>query len=132
MKFLLDTNTCVQYLRYGKKSPVAAKLAAQHPGDIALCAVVVGELLFGALRSKNVAQSLAEVQAFRSGFLSLPFDDAAAKHYAEVRADLAAIGTPIGPADTMIAAIAHRLTLVMHNTNEFSRVAGLNIEDWQN
>lgn len=133
MKYLLDTNTCIQYLRNAKTSSVAVKVAVQNPGDIALCAVVVGELLFGALRSKHVTKSLAEVQAFRLGFVSLPFDDAAAKHYAELRADLASKGTPIGPNDMLIAAIAlaHGLTLVTHNTAEFSRVVGLTVEDWQ-
>lgn len=62
MIYLLDTNTCVQYLRYGIKSPVAGKLANANPGDVVLCAIVVGELLFGALRSQNVAKILADVQ----------------------------------------------------------------------
>jgi tRNA(fMet)-specific endonuclease VapC len=53
--------------------------------------------------------------------------------YSLIRADLAAKGTPIGPNDLMIAsiALAHDLTLVTHNTSEFSRVPGLRIEDWQ-
>jgi len=38
--------------------------------------------------------------------------------------------TPIGPNDLMTAAIAlaNRLTLVTHNTREFSRVPGLTLE----
>lgn len=53
--------------------------------------------------------------------------------YREIRAHLAAQGTPIGPNDLMIASIArlHNLTLVTHNTNEFSRVPGLKLEDWR-
>jgi tRNA(fMet)-specific endonuclease VapC len=64
---------------------------------------------------------------------SLPFDDAAAEEYGQLRAYLANQGTPIGPNDTMIAAIAlaNGLTLVTHNTAEFSRVPGLMIKDWQ-
>jgi tRNA(fMet)-specific endonuclease VapC len=133
VKFLLDTNTCVHFLRYGGKSPVSAHLAATSPGDAVLSSVVVGELLFGALRSRDVAKSLAEVRTFVAGFQSLPFDDQAAEHYASVRADLAAKGTPIGPNDLLIAAtaLARGLTVVTHNTSEFSRVAGLTLEDWQ-
>jgi len=37
----------------------------------------------------------------------------------------------IGPYDLMIAALAHNLTLVTHNVREFSRVEGLQIEDWE-
>lgn len=50
-----------------------------------------------------------------------------------MRAYLDGKGTPIGPNDLMIASIAraHSLTLVTHNTSEFSRVPGLKLEDWQ-
>jgi tRNA(fMet)-specific endonuclease VapC len=63
----------------------------------------------------------------------VPFDDRAGEEYAKVRADLAAKGTPIGPNDLLIAAIAlaNGLTLVTHNTTEFSRVLGLRLEDWE-
>jgi tRNA(fMet)-specific endonuclease VapC len=100
---------------------------------VVLCSVVVGELLFGALRSRNISKNLTDVRTFTAGFRSLPFDDPAAEHYAAVRADLAAKGTPIGPNDLMIAAItlANGLTLVTHNTVEFSRVSGLKLDDWQ-
>jgi hypothetical protein len=59
--------------------------------------------------------------------------DAAAEEYGKARAHLAALGTPIGPNDLLIAAIAlaHGLTVVTHNTAEFSRVRGLSIEDWE-
>jgi tRNA(fMet)-specific endonuclease VapC len=133
VKYLLDTNTCVNILRQGAKSPVAARLAGVGPNDAVLCSVVVGELLFGALRSRDVVKNLAAVRAFAAGLRSVPFDDRAGEEYAKVRADLAAKGTPIGPNDLLIAAIAlaNGLTLVTHNTTEFSRVLGLRLEDWE-
>jgi tRNA(fMet)-specific endonuclease VapC len=133
VKYLLDTNTCVQYLRKGSTSPVSAKLASVQRGDVVLCTVVLAELLYGVLRSRDVAKNLADVRNFVAGFSSLDFDAKAAEEYAKIRADLAAKGTPIGPNDLMIAAIAlaHSLTLVTHNTSEFSRVTGLPLEDWQ-
>ena len=50
----------------------------------------------------------------------------------DTRAQLAAAGTPIGPYDVLIAgqARARQLVLVTHNVREFSRVAGLAVEDW--
>jgi tRNA(fMet)-specific endonuclease VapC len=50
-----------------------------------------------------------------------------------IRAELATSGTPIGPYDLQIAAIAmaNNLILVTHNTKEFNRVNGLQIEDWE-
>lgn len=133
MTHLLDTNSCVEHLRRRSASRIAARLAATIPGEIVLCSIVVAELLYGAYRSAQRARNLTQVQHFRSQFLSLPFDDAAAEAYGDIRAQLDAAGTPIGPNDLMIASIArvHGLTLVTHNTAEFSRAPGLAIEDWQ-
>ena len=57
----------------------------------------------------------------------------AAQAYGPIRAALEKAGTPIGANDLLIAAtaVAHGLTLVTHNTREFSRVVGLAIEDWE-
>ena len=79
------------------------------------------------------AENLAKVDTFLSRFLSLPFDDAAADAYGLIRADLAAHGMAIGPNDLFIASIssARHLTLVTHNVDEFGRVPGLRIEDWE-
>ena len=70
---------------------------------------------------------------FLKELISLPFDDAAAEHYAQIRANLTSTGELIGPNDLIIAAIAltHNLTLVTHNTAEFSRVKTLQLEDWE-
>ena len=64
---------------------------------------------------------------------SLPFDDDAARKYGEIRSALSRLGKPIGPNDLMIAATAlvHGAVLITHNTREFSRVEGLQIEDWE-
>jgi tRNA(fMet)-specific endonuclease VapC len=64
---------------------------------------------------------------------SFSFDGDAALHFGSIRAQLARQGTPIGPYDLQIAAIArtHGATLVTHNTGEFSRVSGLLLEDWE-
>ena len=68
-----------------------------------------------------------------SRFVVLDFDKEDARQSGQIRALLAGKGTPIGPYDVLIAgqAIARNLTLVTHNTDEFRRVPGLRIEDWQ-
>jgi len=43
MAYLLDTNTCIEYLRQ-RNSAVIARLAATPPGDIRVCSVVKAEL----------------------------------------------------------------------------------------
>lgn len=132
MKYLLDTNTCIRYLN-GRSPQVLKRLDALSETDIVLCSVVKMELRYGALRSEHVESTLARQATFLNRFVSLPFDDSAHIHAARIRAELASAGTPIGPNDLLIAAIAlaHNLTLVTHNTREFSRVGGLSIEDWE-
>jgi tRNA(fMet)-specific endonuclease VapC len=112
---------------------VTAKLLSAAPGGIVLCSVVVAELLYGAHRSAQTARNLVQVRTFCSGFASIVFDDAAAEEYGAIRAHLDRAGTPIGPNDLLISAIARSrsLILVTHNVAEFSRVSGLQIEDWQ-
>ena len=133
MTYLLDTNTWIVYLRQTHPATLQ-KIQQTNPADIRLCSVVLGELYYGAFHSpaSHQAHNLGLLTQLRASFSSLPFEDQAAVEYGRIRADLAYRGTPIGPNDLMIAAIAlaHRLTLVTHNTAEFSRVAGLTLEDW--
>jgi tRNA(fMet)-specific endonuclease VapC len=132
---LLDTNAFVDHLRRGPKSKVTARLLTCPPGSVYLCSVVLGELIFGAVRSGPVHESSnrAMIAGLQALFPTKPFDDAEAEEYGKLRAHLAASGHLIGPNDLMIAAIAlaSGLTLVTHNASEFSRVPGLMLEDWQ-
>jgi tRNA(fMet)-specific endonuclease VapC len=132
LKYLLDTNVCITYMR-GKDALLLQRFGLHSPADIAVCSVVVAELRYGAQASANPPKEHAKVDAFLAPYLSLPFDDAAARVFGEIRAALASVGQQIGPLDTMIAAIAlqNDLTLVTHNTSEFSRIAGLKLEDWE-
>ena len=56
----------------------------------------------------------------------------AAIEYGKIRTYLEKKGTPIGPLDTLIAAHAKSLNviLVTNNTREFSRVPHLSIQNW--
>lgn len=132
MRYLLDTNVCVRYLN-GDSLAIRRKLQTIDLADIAICSIVKLELFYGAMRSNNPNETWARTRRFIEVFVSLPFDDIAALIAGRIRAQLANLGTPIGSNDLLIAAIAitHNLTLVTHNTNEFNRVEGLQIEDWE-
>jgi tRNA(fMet)-specific endonuclease VapC len=131
MTALLDTNTCI-FLLNGNSTAVRRHFESRSPGDIALCSVVKAELLYGAHRSSRVDANLQRLKLFFSPLACFPFDDHCAEHCALIRADLTAQGQPIGPNDLMIAAIARAndAILVTNNLREFSRVAGLRLEDW--
>ena len=132
MKYLLDTNVCIVYLK-GRNEHLKQKLETTSLKEIAVCSVVKAELCFGAMKSTNPERNFALQQAFLEQFVSLPFDDLAATTFGVIRAQLETKGTPIGAYDLQIAAIAlvNNLTLVTHNTREFGRVEGLRIEDWE-
>jgi tRNA(fMet)-specific endonuclease VapC len=132
--YLLDTNAWIAYLRQ-KDAALLQKFHQVNASDIRLCSVVLAELYYGAFHSAPAyqAHNLGLLVQLGRQFASVPFDDRAAEQYGRIRADLAAKGTPIGPHDLLIAAIAlaNGLTLVTHNTVEFNRVIGLTLDDWQ-
>jgi len=94
--------------------------------------MVRAELLFGVSKSSRKMAALSAVQAFLEPYELLPFAGDAAEHYADIRGRLEKKGKVISPADLIIAATARAAgaVLVTHNTKEFSRVPGLQIEDW--
>jgi tRNA(fMet)-specific endonuclease VapC len=134
MKYLLDTNAWIGWLRQNQPG-IVQRIQQEPASELALCSVVIGELIYGAERSGTThrAGNLALLAQLRGQFASVFFDDRAAEVYGQIRADLAVRGQLIGHNDLMIAAIAlaNRLTLVTHNTSEFNRVPGLTVEDWQ-
>lgn len=132
MRYLLDTNVCITYLN-GESIALQRRLQSVDLQEMAVCSVVKLELFFGAMRSHNPNDAWRRQQRFLSVFVSLPFDDFAALIAGRIRAQLANLGTPIGNNDLLIASIAmaNNLTLITHNTGEFSRIEGLEIEDWE-
>jgi tRNA(fMet)-specific endonuclease VapC len=132
MMWLPDTNVWVNYLN-PQPSPVKTRFLQRAPSKILLCDVVKAELYYGAYKSTRQHENLILLATLFGQFGSLPFNGEAARAFGEIRADLTRKGTPIGPYDLQIAAIAlvNRLTLVTHNTREFSHIASLNLEDWE-
>ena len=130
--YLLDTNVCIHLLN-NRHSQIEKHFRASSPSEIALCSIVKAELLFAARHSKKVEANLQLLTHFFAPLRSLPFDDRCAQEYGLIRADLSSQGKIIGPNDLLIAAIAraYDAVLVTLNTEEFTRVTGLRLEDWQ-
>jgi len=130
MAFLPDTNLWISLLK-NPGGKLDAKVQSQPVPDILLCAVVKAELWHGAEKYGDRERRRRALDMLFAPFASLPFDDAAARHYAEIRHQLEIQGRVLGPNDLKIAAIArtHGLTLVSADPG-FSRVPGLSVEDW--
>jgi tRNA(fMet)-specific endonuclease VapC len=132
MRYSLDTNTCIRYIN-GRSLSIRQKLPTVPAREIVVCSVVRGELAYGAAKSHTPEVSTAKQARFLKPYATLPYDDVAAHEYGRIRAYLENAGTPIGPYDLQIAAIAliHGLIIVTHNTREFERIPGLKVEDWE-
>jgi tRNA(fMet)-specific endonuclease VapC len=134
LSYLLDTNSRIAFFRW-QNAGILAHLQQHAPNEVLLCSIVLGELWFGAERSdaNHRTNNLKLVDELAATYESATFDNAAARDYARIRAELAAAGQPIGPNDMLIAAIARSrgVTLVTNNVAEFNRVPGLLIETWQ-
>ncbi|KKI97990.1 twitching motility protein PilT [Prochlorothrix hollandica PCC 9006 = CALU 1027] len=133
MVYLLDTNICIYLLNRHGDSELLRRFSVRPPSDFKLCSIVKSELYYGAYKSRNFSQNLLKLERFFQEFESLSLDDKAAQLAGNIRSHLSKLGTPIGPNDLLIAAIAlaHNLTLITHNTREFDRVNGLQYEDWE-
>jgi tRNA(fMet)-specific endonuclease VapC len=129
-RYLLDANAVIELLN-DPASKLAQRLRQERLGDVAISAIVVHELYYGAFKSRRTSQNVALIDALR--FSVLEFDREDARKAGEIRAYLASKGTPIGLYDVLIAgqSAARNLILVTHNTGEFGRVPGLRIEDWE-
>lgn len=130
LKFMLDTNICIFTI---KNRPQEVRDAfKQHHGQMCISAVTLMELIYGAEKSDFPERNLASIEGFAARLEVLKYDDAAAAHTGQLRAEQAKAGKPIGPYDQMIAGHARSkgLILVTNNLREFERVPGLRIEDW--
>lgn len=130
MRYVLDTNAVIALLK-DPAGPVSQRVRQHRPAEVAVSVIVMHELYFGAFRSQRVERNLTLVDGLR--FEVVPFDQEDARRAGEIRAVLAASGTPIGGYDLLIAgqASARDLILVSRNLREFTRVEHLRVENWE-
>lgn len=129
--YLLDSNICI-YIINKRSETVVEKIKKLKPYQVKLSAVSIGEMEYGASKSKNREKNRNALLRFVSAFDILPFDDDDAEVFGLLRANLEKKGRIIGPYDMQIAAqaITRGLTLVTNNMNEFVRILGLKLENW--
>ena len=130
-RYMLDTDTC-SYVMKRSSLPVLRRLEAVPVADVCMSVITKFELLYGVEVSPRRTQDAAALAAFLPYVEVLDLPDDAARHYAEIRADLKRRGALVGANDLLIAAHARSLGLVLitNNTAEFGRVKGLAIENW--
>ena len=130
LKYMLDTNMVIYTI---KNRPEKVREAfTLHEGQMCISSVTLGELIYGAEKSSQTERNLSVIEGLAARLEVMPFDEKAAAHFGQLRAELAKAGKSIGPYDLMIAGHARALGLVLitNNLKEFERVPGLRLDNW--
>lgn len=130
MRYLLDTNIVIAAMK--GNAAVVARLEDTPLENLVLSPVVLGELEFGTEKSAHSERNRARLAELAETLPLAVVDAETSRCYGRIRAELEQVGKPIGANDTWIAAHALALdaTLVTDNIREFSRIAGLTVENW--
>jgi tRNA(fMet)-specific endonuclease VapC len=132
VRYLLDTNVCVDYLT-GRFLSVGERIRHSSPDELCVSSIVAAELRYGADKSNHRRRNHARLDVFLAEIPVVDFDARAASTYGRLRATLERAGTLIGPNDMLIGAHSLSLGLILatDNIGEFKRIAGLRVENWR-
>jgi tRNA(fMet)-specific endonuclease VapC len=131
LKYLLDSDVFSLMVK-GRDEALNQRMETLAKGDATLSVITTGEFFYGVAHAPVSALREKRAQRLIDFFGVLPIGEEVSAAYGQIRADLRAKGTPIGPNDLWLAAQAkaHGLVMVTRNGREFKRVTGLKVEDW--
>src|SRR5688500_10505061 len=112
MLYLLDTNICI-YIIKKKPLDVLEKFKKTPLGEIGISSITLAELEYGISKSSNPAKNRIALNQFIIPLEILNFDISASIEYGSIRAKLETQGKIIGPLDTLIAAHARSMNLIL-------------------
>ncbi len=125
-RWLLDTNVVSEPFRPAPSVAVGAWFGANRAEDMFIASMTLAEVRRGVLGAPDGARRRRlnawfegpdGPQALFAGRI-LPFDEAAALHWARLMADGARAGKPRSPLDMIIAAVAHAHGCVVVTGND--------------
>ena len=134
MNYLLDTNVCIALLNENSP-PIENRVLKELKANsmLSVSSVSAFELWYGVAKSARRPSNAQKLTTFLGSWVNLlSLDEEDARVAGEIRAEMDAIGRPIGQYDLLIAgqALRHKMTLITANTREFSRIKSLSWEDW--
>jgi tRNA(fMet)-specific endonuclease VapC len=129
MKYLLDTNICIHFLR--GKYGLIEKFEQLGTESFAISEITLAEFVFGAENSKNPQKNLDLIEVFANQVAVLPIFSAIYL-YGKEKARLRSRGLQISDFDLLIGctAIEKDLIMVTENLKEFQRISGIRLENW--
>jgi tRNA(fMet)-specific endonuclease VapC len=130
LAYMLDTNICIYVMK--TYPPELQQKFDSLAERLCISSITLGELCFGAEKSARRAENLTELNLFVARLEVLSFDEKAAAHYGQLRAELERAGRPCGPYDMQIGAHARSegLIVVTNDMREFGRMPGVRAENW--
>ena len=131
MKFMLDTNACIDILKENEN--VLLKFRENYNDNFYISCITLAELEYGVKKSKYYELNRKKLFSLLKLINILPFDENAALHFGAVYSDLEKKGCIIGKFDMLIGAhaLSCNMNLITNNTDEFNRINGLTIQDWR-
>ena len=131
MKYMLDTNVCIDYMR-GTDQGIKNRLLACKEDELCISSITLSELLYGVNRSSNPVKNRNALYKLLVKIEVIDYGTEASEFYGIIRNELVRRGMVIGAMEMLIAAhaMSNKLVLITHNTAEFGRISGLEIEDW--
>ena len=128
-KYLIDTNTCIYYIK--GKYDLKKKFEKANPDNCFISEITLAELMFGVENSEKKEKNKKALDDFLSGIKIIPIFHSL-DLYAKEKARLRKLGTVIDDFDLLIGAtsISHNLVMVTNNTDHFKRIKGITLEDW--
>jgi tRNA(fMet)-specific endonuclease VapC len=129
LKYLLDTNICIYYIK--GKYDLKEKFKSAGSESLFISEITLAELKFGVANSLAPSKNIESLKKFLTGVQILPIFDSL-DVYANEKARLRKVGKPIDDFDLLIgaSALANDLVLVTNNTKHFERLTEIKLEDW--
>ena len=126
-KVLLDTNIIVALFK--GDGQVVNRIA--QTAEVFVPVIAIGELIYGAKHSGNVARNMTQVLDFSTHSVVLDCDETTAEHYGDIKNMLKTKGKPLPENDVWIAAIGRQYLLtIVTRDQHFKEIDGLFLEQW--
>ncbi len=128
----LETDFLIALMRKDRDAVSKLKELVEKGERLSTTPINASELFKGAYRSKNIDENLRRVRGLLSRLDLLEFNLTSTEIYGQISSELEEKGVQIGEMDTLIAsiALAHNERILTRNTRHFSRVKGLEVENW--
>lgn len=124
---IIDTNIISEFMTSPPAAPVLDWLNAQNTMSLYMTTISIAEIGYGlrclpaGKRRHLLKERFAQFVAAAFGARVLPFDEAAARSYGEIKGYRKEIGRPLSDLDGQIAAIARvrEFSIATRNTKDF-------------